>query len=67
MAREHEPRVVIQVAGGVAEEVNELAQGPVHTFIVDFDDLDEMSKEDRLKYITENYPSDIAEWILRQL
>lgn len=55
-------RVVISVSGGVAEEVTELSHGPAVVYIVDFDDLDASTEQDRQDYIKQ-FPEDIQEWI----
>ena len=57
-------RVVIEVSGGVAEENIDLAKGPVHTFIVDWDDItDEDTTPHQLKKMLANYPEDVQEYI----
>lgn len=59
-------RVVIQVYGGVADEVIHLAKGAVETVIVDFDDL-EACDADQLQSLLESYSQDVREWVQKEL
>jgi hypothetical protein len=64
--RQGEPRVVISVSGGVAEENTVLAVGPVHVYIVDFDDLKESDAEKKAKILA-GFPSDVRSWVEEEL
>lgn len=57
-----ELRVVVQVSGGVAEEVSELSRGPVETYIVDFDTLGTSSPE-QFEDALSALPEDVQEWV----